>query len=469
MTNPNVLLLVCDQMRAFEVGCYGNAVVRTPNIDRLAARGTRFATAVTNNPVCSPARSIMLTGQYSRTCNGMLGNAHENPPCAERVRMLDTTLPEAFRAAGYATALIGKWHIDPQPQLVGFDNAVYPDFEHQYYGQRYWNDRGESWIVDEFANDYELVRLQAYLKEDREQPFFLFYNISQPHQPIGPGHMPDQYCTMYAPDAVPLRPNVPEDLDPENARYWYNIYTSAAFFWRHLAKQEQSPEDLVDDDFGIRDLTALYYGAVTMVDDYVGKVMAALDAAGQAENTIVVFTSDHGDNLGSHGRFNKNALIEESIRVPMIIHDPRHPRHVVADDGVASLVDLMPTMLELAEVPVPSAVQGASLAPATRGETGVLSPRTFIETGAEVGVRTLGHLYGLGHDEGDRSISDDRCVCYDLHADPYEFSNLASPPDERLDELLRRWDADTPWLDAPSPVSIWEYLEQSHWVDGGST
>jgi hypothetical protein len=109
------------------------------------------------------------------------------------------------------------------------------------------------------------------------------------------------------------------------------------------------------------------------------------------------------------------------------------------------------------------------LAPATRGETGVLSPRTFIETGAEVGVRTLGHLYGLGHDEGDRSISDDRCVCYDLHADPYEFSNLASPPDERLDELLRRWDADTPWLDAPSPVSIWEYLEQSHWVDGGST
>ena len=150
--------------------------------------------------------------------------------------------------------------------------------------------------------------------------------------------------------------------------------------------------------------------------------------------------------------------------MPMIIHDPRSPRPVVADDGVASLLDLMPTMLELAGVPVPEAVQGTSLASAVRGSAGVLPPHAFIETGAEIGIRTLGHLYGLGHDESSRATTDRPCVCYDLHADPYELSNLASPPDERIDELLRGWDADTPWLDAPAPVSIWEYLEQSHWV-----
>ena len=138
---PNIVLCMCDQMRAFEVGCYGHPVVRTPNIDRLASRGTRFDLAVTNNPVCTPARASLLTGQYSRTCCGMLNNTHVNPPNPKRERMLEPTVAEVCRENGYRTALIGKWHMDPQPQLVGFDHAVYPRYEHKYYEQTYYNEK----------------------------------------------------------------------------------------------------------------------------------------------------------------------------------------------------------------------------------------------------------------------------------------------------------------------------------------
>src|SRR5688572_23695665 len=118
MPYPNVILCVCDQLRAFEVGCYGNGVVRTPHIDRLASRGIRFDTACSNNPVCTPSRSILLTGQYSRTCNGMTGNVGD--PSRPRRHLAGTTIAEAYRAAGYETASIGKWHVQPVPGDVGF-------------------------------------------------------------------------------------------------------------------------------------------------------------------------------------------------------------------------------------------------------------------------------------------------------------------------------------------------------------
>ncbi|MFW5857062.1 MAG: sulfatase-like hydrolase/transferase [Planctomycetota bacterium] len=468
---PNILFFLCDQLRAFEVGCYGGTHVRTPNMDRLAAEGTRFVHAVSNNPICTPARSIMLSGEYSRTCTGMLGNVHDNPPNPERVRLVDPTLPETLREAGYRTALVGKWHVDPQPRLVGFDRTVYPDFEHTYYGQRYWDETGRSWTVDDFGPDYELATLEAFLDEPRDEPFFVFHNIGQPHQPIGPGHMPERYTTMYDPARVPLRPNVPDELDPDNARHWYNIYTSAAYFWRHVAGQAQDPADLVDDAFSIRDLTALYCGATTLVDDYLGHVLKALEQRGLLENTILVFTSDHGDNLGSHGRFNKAALIEESIRIPLLVRDPRAPDGIAADGGVASLVDVLPTLLDLAGVAAPDCVQGTSLAPVVRGEPGAVLPdAACIETHGVVGIRTATHLLGIGFDEASRTAADAPALFYDLERDPFELANLAATDEEAgvraaLEARLRAWDAGTPWLDAPPPSSIHDHLARSGWVD----
>jgi choline-sulfatase len=472
MTPPNILVFLCDQLRAFEVGCYGSEFVRTPNIDRLAAAGTRFVTAVTNDPVCTPARSILLSGQYSRTCTGMLANVHDNPPNPRRERLLATTLPEALQAAGYRTALFGKWHVDPQPQLVGFQAAIYPDFEHRNYGQRYWNEGGESWRVEEFGPEYELARLAAYLDAEGDEPFFVFYNIGLPHPPIGPGHLPERYGSLYNPAEVPLRPNVPDELDPQRARHWFNIYSSADYFWRHLAGVEQDPDDLVGADFTLRDLAARYCGAVTLVDDCLGAVTEALQRRGLLEETILVFVSDHGDNLGSHGRFNKNALIEEAIRIPFIIRDPRRPGGMVATETVASLVDVMPTVLDLAGVPCPESVQGSSLAPAVRGEGEEGLPRAAcIESAAGLGLRTPRYLLGLGFDvETRRPAGVTRF--HDLAADPYELTNLAedetaAPQRTELARRLRAWDAATPWLEAPPPPGIQEYLQRSGWCRDG--
>ena len=323
--HPNIVLCTCDQMRAFEVGCYGNAYVHTPNIDALADQGTRFDLAVTNNPVCTPARSCMLSGEYSRTATGMLGNVHRNPPMPTRERLPDPTLPEMLRAADYRTALIGKWHIDPQPQLLGLDTALYPMVAHRHRGQTYFNERAESFRVDRFGPHWELEQVKEFLagQRDAAQPFFLMYNISPPHQPIGPGHLPDEYTRMYDPDDVPLRINALDRMETERDRWWYSVYASAHFFWRDRRRQKQDPRDIVPDTFHLRDLVALYHGACTFVDDLFGALMSALETNGFGRNTVVLFTSDHGDNLGSHGMFNKRRL-DRGVH-PYSVHRQRSP------------------------------------------------------------------------------------------------------------------------------------------------
>jgi len=451
-------------MRAFEVGCYGNTHVRTPHIDSLAKRGTRFDLAVTNNPVCTPARSCMLSGQYSRTCTGMLGNVHRNPPTPTRGRLVDPTLPETLREAGYRTALIGKWHIDPQPQLVGFDSALYPMVAHRNHGQTYFNERAERFAVNGFGPQWELEQVQTFLRQqqDTDRPFFLMYNISPPHQPIGPGHLPDEFTSMYDPATVPLRPNVPDREETERDRWWFSVYASADFFWRELRNEEQDPRDIVPDDFHMRDLVALYYGACTFTDHLVGELMTALDANGLANNTIVLFTSDHGDNLGSHGMFNKGALIEEALRVPFIVADPR--RAPAENDGqIAALIDIMPTLLDLAGCAIPATVQGQSLAPLVGGGQNVLDGNVaFIETGNMIGVRTPSHLYGTGFAEADRAPRAGKAWLYDLDADPFELKNLAgeSAVEADLRRQLLEWDKETPWLGNGPPDPGGAYADQ---------
>ncbi len=467
---PNILLFMCDQLRAFSVGCYGDDTACTPNIDRLAATGTRFATAVSNTPLCSPARAIALSGQYARTCTGSLGNMDRNPANPKRVRMLSPTLAEVLQQAGYATALIGKWHLDPQPQLLGFDHAVYPDFEHRNYRQRYWDEAGCSRVVDGFGPDFELAEFKAFLDRRGGEPFFGYYNIGLPHQPIGPGHLPESHRGLCPPASVPLRPNVPADIDDNDNSEYYNTYTSSSYYWRSLTGARQDPADLVPDDFGIRDLTALYLTATALVDDYFGRVIAALQKRGLDSNTIVMFVSDHGDILGSHGRFGKNTLDEEALRIPLVIREPRTPFGRTVNDCVASLVDIMPTLLDLAGLDIPPSVQGTSLAAAVRGNNAEELPQqAFIESHDAVGIRTPRHKLSVGSDAAERVLDFGRTDGRDLSDDPYEMADLDSCalPDEVLKNLQARiisWDRETPWLDAPPPLSIWDYLPQSCWT-----
>ncbi|MDE2727781.1 MAG: sulfatase-like hydrolase/transferase, partial [Gemmatimonadota bacterium] len=230
-SRPNVILCICDQLRAFEVGCYGNEVVRTPHLDRLAAEGVRFETAVSNNPVCMPARSCLLSGQYSRTCMGALGNFAERMadgsttmpeyPAAGRPHLPAPTLPEMFKTLGYDTALIGKWHIHSAPGTLGFDYSLYPRVHHRHSGQSFVENDGEEFLVEGFSVRFESDQIGGYLRdrENQANPFFLYYSISPPHMPLMDA--PETYLGMYDPADIPLRPNVYRDGRLPYNEHWF--------------------------------------------------------------------------------------------------------------------------------------------------------------------------------------------------------------------------------------------------------
>ncbi len=448
-SKPNVIICFCDQLRPFDVGCYGSEFVKTPNMDAFAAQGVRFETACTNNPVCTPARSILLSGQYSRTCAGALGNCGE--PEAQRNIFPNTTIAEAFKAAGYRTGLIGKWHMRPHPRTVGFDSAFFPHHSHRYTGQTYFENDGKSRVIDGFAPEAEADELSRFLKADSGKPFFLYYNISQPHMPVG--DMPERYTLMYSPADVSLRQNVFVDGDPAYDAHWFAVYLwDYLYYDKHLPYTAKLPKC-----FNIRHLTSLYHGSITWADDQLGELMRQLASAGLDENTLVVFSADHGDNLGSHHLFNKGRLYEESIRIPMMYRWPKGLASREIKTQVASLVDVMPTLLSLAGVDVPESVQGTDVSPVLRAEkTSVGENAAFIETTrGPVGIRTLTHLYGVNSKKDDNhptsNITDERFMFFDIAGDPMQEHNAAAEPSTLADglrERVLRWDRETPWMTA---------------------
>ncbi len=458
---PNIILVTCDQLRAFEVGCYGNDVIRTPHIDRLAAEGVRFEQAATTCPVCMPARSTMLTGQYSRTCTGGLNNAHDwlreadhwtmqQYPVHGRPHLPDPTLPEILREAGYHTSAIGKWHIHSWPHEVGFDDYLIPRVYHRHSGQSYTHNGGPEFVPQQWSVDFEAERveeaLQARAAEDR--PFFLFYNISPPHCPLSDA--PERYLTMYDPDEIPLRPNVPigEDGALPFDETLFRIYRWDFKYYEHRLPYTLEPLG----DYDLRRLIAEYYGLTTWLDGAVGRMMDSLAASGLDDDTIVVFVSDHGDMLGSHGMWQKGTLLEEATHVPLIARWPAEVQPRVVGEQVASLVDIPATLLSLSGHGVPAHMQGRDLTGAMRGGASAGETYAFIEShGDGVGIRTHHYLYGIPWAEERPTLADAPHRFYDLQTDPYQRSNLAETGEQpavasRLDAMLRQWHKQTPWM-----------------------
>jgi choline-sulfatase len=459
--HPNIMLVTCDQLRAFDVGCYGNDVIRTPNIDRLAAEGVRFETAVTNCPVCMPARSALLSGQYARTCTGGLNNAHDwlrdanhwtmqQYPVHGRPHLPDPTLPEILRDSGYHTSAIGKWHIHSWPHEVGFDHYLIPRIYHRHSGQSYTEDGGPEHVPQQWSVDFEAERVARALidRAAERRPFFMYYNISPPHCPLDDA--PDRYRTMYDPDEVPIRENVPRD---EDGALPFDERAFRIYLWDFKHYEHRLPYTLRPlGDFTLRNLIAQYYGLTTWVDVALGRMLQALDATGLAEDTIVVFTSDHGDNLGSHGAWQKNLLIEESTHVPLIARWPGALQPATVEGQVASLVDLAPSLLALSGHEVPAHMQGSDLSAALLGAPTDAGSCAFIETrGDGIGIRTPDHLYGIPWAGETPELAEDPHRFYDIASDPYELENLAETGAQAdlaadLDARLRRWHRETPWM-----------------------
>ena len=456
---PNIVLCTCDQLRAFEVGCYGNDVIRTPNLDRFAAEGVRFDTAVTNYPVCMAARSVLLSGQYNRTCTGGVGNVaypagpgrFSLPEYPERGRphLKDPTLPEILRDHGYETAAIGKWHIHSWPDEVGFDSYLIPRVHHCHTGQSFTENGGPELTPDGYSVDFEAERVAAFLHERRDaaRPFFLFYNLSPPHCPLA--DVPESFRTMYDPREIPLRPNADPETPLARQDFWFRIYRyDFKYYEMHLPYTETLPPG-----YGLRELTAEYYGAATWMDDAFGRMLSTLNREGMEENTLVVFTADHGDNLGSLGLVQKDSPNEEAVRIPLILRWPHGP---AAEGAVVSplmsLVDVAPTILDLLALPRADHMHGRSAASLVGGSSPAPGDdAAFIESRLGVAVRTPTHMLQLPYRPGTRELADRPDCFYDLRSDPFQQRNMAgsrsrSAAAGEIASRIRNWDATIPWM-----------------------
>lgn len=446
---PNILVIVSDQLRPFELGCHGHPVIRTPGIDRLAAGGVRFEHAVTPNPLCTPARSSLLAGQYSRTCTGMLGCVGE--PEEARRHFPDATLPEVLREAGYATRLVGKWHMAPNPRLLGFDEAVYPKVTHLNRDQVYFDGLGRDWVQRGFCPDFEVDETCRFLRGAHDRPFFLFHNLCLPHMPYF--DVPDRYRSRYRRGSLPLRPNtvIGDKLYHDEEAFKIYVYD-------YLHYREKLPwADRLPEGYDLHSLYADYAGMVAAVDEQVTSILSALDQAGLADETVVLFTSDHGDNLGSQHLWNKHSINEEAIRIPWIVSWRGRLEPRVVSGHVASLVDVAPTLVGLAGIPAPGSMQGRDLQPVLRGECDRLGTGSaFVENlGGEIAIRTPTHLYGvmtsLAQGSPERVVTDTSLAFYDLTADPFEQRNLSrcgGQPElaRALASQVLAWNETTPWM-----------------------
>ena len=393
--HPNVIVFLTDQQRWDTTGVHGNPLDLTPNFDRFASFGTHLHTTCTCQPVCAPARSVLQTGRYA-TNTGVFRNGIVLDPNM-------TTLAGYFRAAGYTTGYIGKWHLasgDPTPrgEQGGYEywlgsNAL--EHTSDTYRTVMYDADGREHFLPGYRVDAVADAAIRWIAEPREQPFFLFLSFLEPHHQ---NHLddyppPDGYRERYTGRWVP------PDLQA--------LGGSAA---QHLGG---------------------YFGMVKRLDEAFGRLLDALKSMGLIEETIVLYTSDHGNHFKTRNGEYKRSGHEASIRVPTALGGPGFEGGGTVR-RLVSLVDLPPTLLDGAGIEVPASFEGRSVVPLLHGGSAGWQDDLFMQISeAEVGraVRTMRWKYGVvapGLDGNSRPDADsyDEAYLYDLAADPYELTNL---------------------------------------------
>jgi choline-sulfatase len=419
---PNILILMADQLTAPALAAYGNRVSKTPHIDALAAGGTVFDNAYCNSPLCAPSRGVLMYGRLP-SGTGVYDNAAEFPSQMP-------TFAHYLRHAGYRTMLTGKMHFCGPDQLHGFeerlttdiypaDYAWTPDWAN-FSARPDWYHSMESVIqagpcarTNQIDYDEEVTftaqqKLFDIARGNDRRPFCLTVSFTHPHDPFT---ITPDYWDRYRPDDIDLPRLPPDPSDPHARRL------------RHVIGLDQ--QAITQDQ--IRDARHAYYGEVSYVDDNIGRVLSALRAARLDDSTIVVVIADHGEMLGERGLWYKMSYYEAACRIPLIVHAPRHfpAGHVAA---AVSLVDLLPTLAEIAGDGRPPnyamPIDGRSLLPhlsRTGGHDEVIG-----EYLAEGVVAPMVMLRRAGrkfiHSPGDPDL------LFDLENDPDEQINLAADP-----------------------------------------
>ncbi len=433
----NVVLTLADQLRADCVGCYGNSIIRTPNIDELAQNGARFEAAFAQHPQCVPSRSSLITGRYPHV-NGSISN---HVPMAED----ELTLPEYLQIHDIYTAAFGKVHLRSIKEKSSYQytmlcggqtsNRTTPEYLRADYrdwlkANGYWDtvlhhysNRKLPAYRDNFQAVISPIPVEAYFdawvgdravefikdQTSANQPFYMFVGLPNPHNPFEP---PEPFASLYDPAQMPIPETFHSDLSQKPPQY-------LAYKQRGRAKLGLNFEQLTEEK--LRRVIAHYYASITLVDYQVGKIVQALEAGGVLDDTIVVFLSDHGELLGHHGMLLKSQdafpmLYDKSLHVPFILRAPGVDGGAEVDTPV-ELVDYFPTVLDLLNIPNPPEVQGRSLAPDMRGEVGNPLETIFAKSGAVKMLRGRDYklVYYPGQPYGE---------LYDLANDPLELHNL---------------------------------------------
>lgn len=478
MPKKNILLITSDQHNYMSMG-YNNPEVKTPNLDRLGASGMIFDRAYCPNPTCTPSRSSIITGQY---------------PSQHGAWSLGTKLPEEthtvgddFDAAGYKTALIGKGHFAPIEQTDEFpslecretleDLDFWRSFEGPFYGFREFDlnrDHGNGnagqqyalWLEERLPNwrDYfgpgsadgfvwnlpEEFHYDAWITEcaqekletyaENDDNFFLWVSHPDPH---GPNVAPERWATMYDPKDVTV-PTVTEgehDKNPPHHQLTQRIKPDRSMYVEegghdchgvhsHLHKITNMPQKI-----------ATLYGRISMMDHYIGKTLDTLDDLGLTENTLVVFTTDHGDFFGQHGLCGKGAFhFEDMIRLPFIASLPGVITPGQRTDAMLSLVDLAPTFLDLAGIPIPRSMTGKSQRPVLDGSVSEVRDHVIVENHHQP---TTLHLKTYVNSRYKLTVyyNQEYGELFDLQEDPEEVNNLWNEPEAQplKQELLLKY------------------------------
>jgi N-acetylglucosamine-6-sulfatase len=439
---PNIIFILMDDVRWDDLGVSGHPWARTLNIDRIAREGALFENAFATTPLCSPNRATLLTGQYAHT-HGIVDNV-DRSELSHRLR----TFPLILQEQGYETAFIGKWHMGVDPtRRPGFDYWVSIPGQGRYFDPEI-NDNGEAKTLEGYVTDIFSDHAVQFVQQSRQKPFLLYLSHKAVHpnvfqfadssvEPVaadgGFNAAAPRHKDLYAGDSVPRRPNAQSYAEDKPA------------LRRPIPGLPPLGPGTGTDDETVRNRLRL----LTAADEGIGRILDALEQTGQLDDTVVVFTSDHGYFYGEHGLDRERRLAyEETIRVPLFV---RYPPLIKAGTKVAEFalsVDIGPTLLELGAAPPLESAHGRSLAPLLKGKVPEWRKSFLIEYFSDT---VMPRLVTMGY----QAVRTDRWKyihytelenmdeLYDLTADPYEVSNLFGKPEgqpvlpELKEELAR--------------------------------
>jgi len=455
---PNVLFILADDHAAPAIGAYGGGMIATPNLDRLAAEGMRFANCFCTNAICAPSRAVILTGMHSHR-NGVINNAVAFDGALP-------TFPKVLGEAGYQTAVIGKWHLKSDP--TGFDFWSILPGQGEYYNPDFLEmgvrTRRGGYVTD-LITDSALTWLEA---RDRERPFCLLVQHKAPHRNWMPGpeqlsllegsevsepgnlfddyagrgraaheqemtiarHMFPDYDLKLPPGSLGVEGGtrmweaVVGRMNEAQRRAWDTVYEPRN---RSFFEGDPQGDELVRRKY--QRYMHDYLRCVASVDANVGRLLAYLDREGLASNTIVVYSSDQGFFLGEHGWFDKRFMYEEALRMPLLVRYPAEVPAGEVSDALVQNLDFAPTFLDYAGCAIPSGMQGRSLRAILRGEMPDAWRRAVYYHYFEYpGVHAVRRHYGVRTDRYKliRFYGDDldEWELYDLEEDPHEMRSV---------------------------------------------